>query len=70
MSTPYYIAFAFSNQPTPPAIRPDEVVAYASSDDVMQLDLNINPVVITAPSLQADAVAPPTPGVQLAFFWG
>lgn len=67
---PSYIAFAFSNQPVPPSLPPEPVIFYANSAGDIQLDLNINPVVISVLSLQSDSVAPPIPGVQLSFFWG
>jgi hypothetical protein len=66
----FKVGIAFSNQPVAPDVPPDVVDFFSYSDGKIQLELNLNPIVIVAPSLQADAVAPPVPGVQLAFFWG
>lgn len=64
------IGIAFCNQPVAIVPPPDPVEFFSYSDGTALLTLNLNPIVVVAPSLQADTVAPPTPGVQLAFFWG
>lgn len=68
--TAYKVAIAFSNRPEPIIPAPDSVDFTSQSSNDGQLDLNINPITITAISVESDSVSPPAPGEQLSFFWG
>lgn len=67
--TAFKVAFAFSYTPTPVQL-PLDPITFTANCDYSGSELNLNPIDFTAIGSQSDNVSPPSPGVQLSFFWG